>query len=84
MKKRLNDTQLNALIDAVDYGELSRITAHDNFEPGGHRGQTIKSLIDLKLFEVIEFSRSRYPIKVKPTPRETWSLQLEKDLISHY
>lgn len=72
--KKLTPLQKEALKDILTHGELSRLTAHDEFRPGGHRGQTVVSLVDRGLLEVYEKSYLGYPLIVKPTAAASWDL----------
>ena len=64
MAKKFTPLQTAALKDLIQFGELSRNTAHDRFTPGSHAGQTIASLYDKGLIDVIDWSYYGYPLKI--------------------
>lgn len=64
--------QKEAVRDALVHGELKRDSAHGDFSPGKHVGQTIKSLINKGIFEVVDKSMYGWPMTVKPTPLANW------------
>lgn len=72
--KKLTPLQQSALKDVLTHGELSRDSPSDEFRPGGHRGNIIRSLIDRGLMEATDLSRFGYPMRVKPTKTADWDI----------
>lgn len=69
---KLTPLQKAAIKDVLTHGELYRDKPSDDFSPGGHRGQTIRSLIDKGLLSVTDESRYHYPLRVTSTPAANW------------
>lgn len=66
--RKLNQRQELALADAIGAGRLVRVKGYENFQPGGHLGQTIASLINRGLMERRDkFCPVGYPTEVTYT-----------------